>query len=138
MKFARIHVRQGLKERRRALPQFERIAAEKHQCACDASVSRPGSLSEHGIIGGDARRFRRGANHISFVERSQEQLPAARQYGRKHTGWRVTNKKKERLLRGLLENLEKSVCGVGIEFIDSVDDAHPPSLPSCSGAEERN
>src|SRR5579883_521395 len=50
----------------------------------------------------------------------------------------MTDQKKQRLARGLLENLEQRVGGIRIELVDGIDNTDPPALDGGGRTKEGN
>src|SRR5207302_8677968 len=55
-----------------------------------------------------------------------------------HPCRRVTDEKKQRSTRRLLEDLEQRVGGIRIELVNGIDNADPPSIDGGRRAEKRN
>ena len=71
-------------------------------------------------------------------QRPQRQFSAARLDGRQHPRRRVADQKEQRLPRRLLENFQQRVGCVGIQLVDGIDDADPPSFHRRGRTEERD
>ena len=138
MQRARIDRGQPLEQRDDALAQLERVAIEKRERAPHAALRERRGGRDVGIVGASPDRGRRGACEVAGGERPQREQPATGTDGRQNAGGGVAHQQQQGAPRRFLQDLEQRVGALAVQFVDRIDDGHPPSPLPGRRAEERH